>query len=441
MALFTRRALQRLINENRRFLTPSQISRQVKILNDPDPSQDWIATEWEIAVLNVFAQLGSVAHELGSPGTTRPDIRFTPKGDALPVVFDIATVSDRGLHSENPIEHLLNDLTRRTEKVRQRGIKGGFILSVGETSRAFRGSDPMHLKLPRPGEFKREVFNQHFSTFLEKIADQPDETHGYLVRNERIDLNIRYSPQHPGVALSSYPAYTAPHSLTRNPIANALKKKGSQLKRSKFQCLRGIILCDGGCHMLNRFADWSSYSLTEVILHFFRDHSSIGLVLIIGVWPDQLRAWSASAVHVEGKLYVNPSGAELPQKLRTCLERVPTLFPKPAHTAVNARLSLDWHRKVNLWNEGDSFFGGLAMDGKRVRISARTILELLAGRLDHARFLKAHDFDRLNPFANGLKQGRLIVSAQIERSGDPEEDDEWLVLEFGDPDPAISPYR
>ena len=81
------------------------------------------------------------------------------------------------------------------------------------------------------------------------------------------------------------------------------------------------------------------------------------------------------------------------------------------------------------------------MSGNKIRISARAVLELLAGSLSQAEFEKAHGFSdsKRNPFLRKLKSGQLIKSIRIEPDDVPERDDDWIVIELAD-DPAVSPF-
>ncbi len=61
MGMFSRRLLQRALNELEREATPHQMKDWLKRLNKA--SSDYSATEWEIALLHAFSKLGSVRHE------------------------------------------------------------------------------------------------------------------------------------------------------------------------------------------------------------------------------------------------------------------------------------------------------------------------------------------------------------------------------------------
>jgi len=78
------------------------------------------------------------------------------------------------------------------------------------------------------------------------------------------------------------------------------------------------------------------------------------------------------------------------------------------------------------------------MSGSKIRMSARELLELMAGRLDQKQFVREHGIGGSNFFDHKLKRGELIVKTSIERR--PEEDDDWIVFEFGEPDVAVAPF-
>ena len=78
--------------------------------------------------------------------------------------------------------------------------------------------------------------------------------------------------------------------------------------------------------------------------------------------------------------------------------------------------------------------------GNEIRISARELLDLLAGRLDQKRFAQNHDIGGgKNIFSLYQSQGKMIKRAEVERR--PEEDDDWVILEFSADDPAVSDFR
>ena len=79
------------------------------------------------------------------------------------------------------------------------------------------------------------------------------------------------------------------------------------------------------------------------------------------------------------------------------------------------------------------------MKGNEIRISARELPDLLAGKLDQKLFAENHDIGGKNIFSIFRSQGKMIDRANVEHY--PEEDDDWVILEFSADDPAMSNFR
>jgi hypothetical protein len=103
MAIFSRRMIQRMLNENAAFLSEKQLDRLVSTLNRNDFYS--LDTEWEVAVLNAFNKIGTITHEPDLPGTAkRPDLVFAPFTDStVSFIADVAVVSDDGFEEDIPV--------------------------------------------------------------------------------------------------------------------------------------------------------------------------------------------------------------------------------------------------------------------------------------------------------------------------------------------------
>ena len=81
------------------------------------------------------------------------------------------------------------------------------------------------------------------------------------------------------------------------------------------------------------------------------------------------------------------------------------------------------------------------MSDNEIKISSRTILDVLAGKISQEDFIKSKFHPLVgNPFENKLKQGKLITSIEIEKC-EGENDDELMVFKFGEADVAISDFE
>ena len=73
-----------------------------------------------------------------------------------------------------------------------------------------------------------------------------------------------------------------------------------------------------------------------------------------------------------------------------------------------------------------------------LKISARAVQELIAGKLPHEKFQR-WTMNKDNQVCRALDAGMTIASARFESKGD-DEDDDYLVLEFRD-DPSARALR
>ena len=247
MAIFSRRTLQRLINENAKFLTRKQIKTHVEKLNQGD-----LGAEWEVVLLNVFSKLGNVEHERNFNGK-KPDIYFTSDNNLLDFLSDIKTVSDEGIETKNP----QNQLQKRLHKeVEQRDIKGHWDIQIGGSYKEARKNGTMiQLKLPALARFDKDIFNENFEEFSALIKQNPEELRKYEIKSESIDLAITYKPSKEWTGSGGYPSYkniTSREHLIQNSIYNGLESKSHQLKSSGYEGVLGIIICDGGSDFLKR---------------------------------------------------------------------------------------------------------------------------------------------------------------------------------------------
>ena len=66
---------------------------------------------------------------------------------------------------------------------------------------------------------------------------------------------------------------------------------------------------------------------------------------------------------------------------------------------------------------------------------SRTVLDLLAGNITYDDFPEVYK----SFFKMEAAEGRLFEAARVEKDV-TEQDDDWLVFTFGEPDPSVTPY-
>lgn len=169
MAIFSRRVLQRLINENSEFLTQSQLDKHIDNLNKYD-SQTYLDYEWEVVVLNAFSKVGKVIHEPDLESGKKPDILFKPNhSDDINLIAEITTVSDKNLYDKNPIEEF--------SKIFIHDLKNKYNLRNGSFHFQIEGNygdnylkEKKKLRLPKKSEMHKYIFKANeFFNWIDQI--------------------------------------------------------------------------------------------------------------------------------------------------------------------------------------------------------------------------------------------------------------------------------
>jgi hypothetical protein len=296
------------------------------------------------------------------------------------------------------------------------------------------------LLLPPADQFDAIIFNAAFDDYIRAIQEEPLVPRPHHVGHHSPDVyvSIEYQPGKGwGVGSLSYGSYTSTTVKDENPLFNALKRKADQLRRSGYEGIRGIVVCDGGSRIFTEISNWATYSMDQVVQEFFRQNTSVSFVATIGIRPQRSGIGAGRHLLAEPRLFVRP--ADQPHQwtagLGRLLQQVTRALPELQQTPENVRISMDWNRSIR-WTK--PYYGGAVMTRNEIRMSARELLDLLAGKLDYERFAKRYDLGGGNLFRLFRDRGRMISSTAIEHC--PDEDDDWVVLRFSDGDPVTSDF-
>jgi hypothetical protein len=448
MAVYSRRTLQRIIDENASFLKKGQIKKQVQRLNEMHKDMT-LAWEWEVVLINALSKIGRVQYEKKFGCETRPDIFYESfDSGGINFVADVTAVSDKGLDESNPFEALMDDLIERVERY---GLNGNnFFIDVGRQEGFVGGEPKIKLKLPGRARFDQEIFSNKFNEFIKNILINRHRKHIYSLKTDDADVVITYDPAL-RYASGHYACYSEILSKTENTVYSALTRKAYQLKVCGFEGPIGIFLCDGGSTLFEKKTRCGgSYSIAEVIKYFLSNHKEISFVVTHTIKRKQVRLSFNSGQYTymnDYRVYGNVTKNSLFADLEKSIEGMVNNFPTPVCEPINAICRLKGPRH----NMGISHAGGLMIahggESTKIKISARILTELLAGKLDQRDFLEMHGFFSsqlatshiANPFDTVLQRGRLIHDINLEKS--EAEDDDWVVFEFKGDDPAISPFK
>lgn len=435
MGIFSRRYLQRCIDESSTFATLQTRKLWANKLNSPS-SPDYAAREWEIAILNALSKFGKLRHEVDFGGTTRPDVLFCSTG--MEFVADITAVSDKGLHEQNPLELLKEELRKRYECS---GITaGGFALIVTATSIPSRRVKSLGI-VPPVNRFDEIIFNSAYEDFIAKIKARNTERREIGViygEPPQSQIRIIYQPGKPGAYCHQYTVYTGLNVINKNPLYYALRDKSDQLKKSGYKGTMGIIVCDGGTRSLSEDRSTSTYSTADVVQEFLRrDRDKRVNFVAVLTRTEELSLRQRNSLRP--KIHVR----ELEPwhgRLETLFAQVFSALPRITQSPDNAQRERRFYKGRETTRP---HLGGLSISMgsqmSEIKLSTRTLLDLLSGRLTTERFNREYRFDNgRNPFERELRRGFTLESAVVKRLLD--EDDDEIILKFAGPDPALARF-
>lgn len=437
MPLFQRRIVQKLLDENRLILPASVIEDHIRRLNKQD--EESLTAEWEVLLIYSLAKIGSIEFERDHGGGRKPDITFS--SDALGTfVADITTISDKNYDNENPVDYFYECIRNFFKK---NGLLASGISVELESGMegAEYGNRKVRVYLP-PKQDITSFVKRNFKSIIDHVKTHPHKSYSERINDQNVIVDISYRPNHQFFSGGGYLAYQVPYSLHRNPIHNRLKRKAEQLKNSEFEGVMGVFICDGDCESLNDTMDSAEKcSQNDIIDKIFTNYSTLSFVVVFSVEEVSFHWGRESRRKIEGKFYNNPKARHLimtdfSQKICEMCK----FFPEPEVTPANAIN----HMKVKK-NEGISFIGGWKLSGNKVHFSSRMMTEILAGNFDYKKHIQNeikfdhNNRDMMSEFFNRqLREGRMIERVSIEKT---KKDDDWIVFEYGESDPAISKFK
>lgn len=441
MAIFSRRTIQQMINENAAFLTKEQIDMQISRLDGN--GFESIATEWEVVLLNVFSKIGHIEHEPDLGTGAALDLLFTHYTDQSQFVADITTISDEGYEKETPLKAFGIELRRHIENAGL--ILNGFGYSV-ETHPL---TEPkIKLMLPKREHFSEEIFNKQFKTFLREVKQNPHKVHRHHISTDKTNIVLIYDPEKNGLWGVSY-IYTLVTSKTRNTLYYALRdKRRKQFRKIEFSGAKGLIVCDGGSHMFHAKAsgkDCPYYNAADVIKEFLRQNQSIDFVLAILIEftnRGKLRINTMRPMRkVKVELFPNKKFGALSERLKISLTEIEKYFPEPFNTPDGEQETI---REGFRPKEKRPLLKFLSVSDSEIRIWANNIFTLLEGKITLDKFFELSKFkdcyfdstQTSNPFDHFHKLKKRLVEVRVEEKHDLT----YLVFKFDGPDPAIADF-
>jgi hypothetical protein len=430
--IFARRSIQRRLDGIRELLGEKEIAKLVRRLNNP--GRDRMAAMWEVVVFCALAKCGDLRHEEPLASGSKPDILY--EDGSIRFIADVTCVSDEGLHERNPYEELVRLINE--VKSRLRLPAGGLDVRV-----AARRDVRTTLRLP-PRKMLQEFVQKEIRPLIKEQMDARVSQIRIMIDDDRAGIEITIDPAGSAFSSGSFPSYDAPTDLVSNPLYNAMKAKASGQLRDAGG-LTGIIVGDGDSAALgDDRIGLGAYSPKQIAEELLRQYSSIDFVLLLAV-----REGVAATVPPRSYSFVHPilvmrQGDGRRNDLAAVIKRMMQEFPMPTNSAANGA------RRATESGYDLGHHGGYEMSDDRIRVSARELMEVLAGirtfddggalNVEAARRNPGPQSEITKAFLRALKKGRLPSNVSVVPGGD-DENDNWIEFELGERDPAISPFR
>lgn len=440
MPVFTRRRLQSMLDALSERTEIAKLS-DIRARLESKRVDQALPAEMEIGVLWALSKLGEVEIEPEWFGTRRPDAYSECLFDSSPCAVEVTAISDARLSQVDEMRRIaarLCDFANSVRKGHGKHLHFTFAEESGYTVEGYVRKRRIDRDFV-PNEATREV--------LRVWLEQSDRSAPLAVSQGNTNFVVTWHDiqQHPlGNFFSSMPAEA--YSLEDNPLFEALTEKKRQLSIPEFEGLRCVLVADAGARLL-RDLNPSMRSIgavtgSQVIEHFLsKADGAVDAVIILAPirksrsinWTSERRLWRADLFARRG-LVLSRSG----------VDDLVAHLPLPRFEGYQAR---SLHQQAAYRHDARGWYLGTHMASKEtamtIKISARALLDLLAGRITTEQFQNftglADKLTQRNIFAHRLNQGDILSDIEIEPGG-IDEDDDWLVVHFKQ-DPAAAPLK
>lgn len=220
----------------------------------------------------------------------------------------------------------------------------------------------------------------------------------------------------------------------------ALEDKSNQIKRAgqrESGELAGVILCDGGCDLVQSPASGGTVSLDTIVSVFLRTSGTVDFVCIVDVREELLDLRSTGQLCFNARVWCTRY-TNLAQPLEDVFKRALQILPRPMRTAANTLNHLNWAGGSDQRLYA-TYTRNTTMTEDSIEISLRAVMDYLTDRIDRAKFERTAGPDWLRYLRRCLDQGRGISGVSI--LPHPAEDDDGLVIRLKAHDAAAAPFR
>lgn len=438
MPIFGRRQLQRMLEELGPWLDRGKAKDLLNRLENEKPNQA-LPAEYELSISWAVSQIATL--EIDRPsGTRTPDIYSPDLLPSGPIIADVAALDDFSPSGADSMRRACNIINAQADRFLANSsshLHYTFDETMGyERARNGRNTFFRRRLVHRDFELDEELRDKLRTWLVNRPQGQP-----LALKNAAISVMVEWRGYvHP---LSNYfckmPSLT--YSLRENPLYASLRLKSKQLRAAEEGVRRIVFLGDAGCGLLRDLSTHRSannhFSGGQVILKFLDDYPAINFVMVISANRECRNSGGGSERYWQGNVFTRPGVLSEEEAVRLN-QLVETMLPPQ----MSGYTAYTWHEQGMCRPEAHGKYvpTQMGLGGKRLmlKISARAVQELIAGKLSHEKF-QHWTMNKDNQVCRALDAGMTITSAGFEPKGD-DEDDDYLVLEFRD-DPSARALR
>lgn len=436
MPIFGRRKMQDMLDQLGPALPDDKVCDLINRIESKEINQA-LPGEMELGLVWAISQIGPVEIEPDWYGTSGlPDAYSEHLIPGHETIIEISALSDAALPSDEGMRNASRKISHEANRIRKgSGLKLSYYFY--EASEWKNGEALRWVCVPR-----NLVITPYVRGALEHWIKHVGPVDGEKIRLKESELDVVITWHDRDQSQYNFHTSMPPEirSLKKNYLYGSLYRKGKQLRSPNFGGTRCVILADVGSTALRRIddRDYTGRVISgKQIIDAYLDSAECELDVVVVVSPNRGRKrmdsleetidWKTT-VFCTRSLKIDLSG----------LRAMTKVLPRPSLEGYQAR-QLHEQNVFSPQSRG-RYLGTSVMWEKgvrsEIRFSARALLDTLAGREKPERFVRMLGGEN-NVFKGHLDRGETIASIRLE-AGSPDEDDDVIVVEFGD-DPAARP--
>jgi hypothetical protein len=386
MPIFGRRQSQQMLDELGPWLEPGKAKDLLKRLENVRPNQA-LPAEYELAISWAVSKIATLEIDRPAGGRT-PDIYSTDLLRSGPLMADVAALDDFSLSGADTMRRACNILNAEADR-HLFGSPGHLHYTFRETSGYERA------KNGRSAFFRRRLVRRDFeldanlSNTLKSWLATTSPRPPLSLSTPAISALIEWRDYvHPSANhFCSMPSLA--YHLRDNPLYAALRLKSKQLRSAPEGARRLVFLGDAGCGMLRDLDTHppmgNHFRGGQVILKFLKDYPEIDFVMVVSASRERASSGAKSNRFWKTRLFTGPRGIE-----DADAERLNLLVKGMLPPQLSGYSAYSWHEQGMC--EPDSIGKyvpvhiGFGKERMTLKISARAVQELMAGRLSVENF-------------------------------------------------------